>query len=70
MMKGRPKRIALHAAELENKVFLPDGSNLIRVVRDPLDLSVPGADGHCGISGCTKDVMNKGMVQTLEDAAC
>jgi len=52
--EGSTKAFALHAADVENKVFFPDGSNSLRVVRDPLDLSVPGADGHCGISGLHK----------------
>ena len=51
---GSNKAFALRAADVEKKVSFHDGSHPLHVVRDPLDLSLPGADGHCGISGLHK----------------
>lgn len=48
------KAFALHAHDVETKVVFHDGSNPLRVVRDPLDLPKAGANGHCGISGLVK----------------
>jgi len=46
------KAFVLQVRDIQEKVFFHDGSNPLRVLRDPLpETTGPGANGHCGISG-------------------